>query len=841
MLDTLYTIFIAPIEILLSVLFSFTAEIHHSKNVQIILLSLMVSILLIPIYNLFDHWQSKDRVVERAMQPKLEMLKRSFKGQERFAMLKTVYHQFGYHPIYGVRNSLGFLLQIPFFIAAYQYLSLNPALQGVASGPFKNLSAPDGLIHIGDLTLNLLPILMTVINLVSGYIYTRGLMRKDKVQMVLIALVFLVLLYNSPAALVLYWTFNNVFSLVKNLIHRIKSPAKKVERFMAYQHSLPYLATILFLTIAFFYFPSQLVASDPAVFEIENRGWMLIGSYYNALIIGLYLFFVVKYFCYRLTPLIDIAIFILAIFALLTTIYNIYDAGALDHFAFADLAGSLGEIQYRILVDIGIVIAIIALYILVARRFKQMIVGISIAVFLAFSTVTAYSIPEVQSEKTDASGRHYNQFIPRYFTEITTFSTNKKNIFVLMLDGFTNPLFGEIMALDPSLEADFSGFTWYSNTLATGGNTFMGAPAIYGGHRLTPYAINERKDAIKSLESELNQGYRPLLDALGKADYTVDLINAQHASCQEIKAFAPSVRNCTQYAESEDDLNEYFLKAHVDKLPLEIADKAGVNNQTSYLPSIGLFYSTFYSLREFIYDEGTWLSIFNNTASINVPYGYYAFLTSYMDQLRFTETTAPTFKYMNSGFTHANWHFADNSCRLQVVGARYTEGNLDKVNQNQLYTTYCALKEVQKLVQQLKAHNAWDNTMLIFVSDHGFKGDVRLAEAFAGEDGAINFNNYPGRPESFLLVKDFNQNGPLAESRDLMSPADVPSIICQDMGSCNQIQPDPRMNPDPNRKLIYTMGPAHPDRHDKNSYKIDDIWEVTGDMYQRQNWQQLSQ
>lgn len=40
------------------------------------------------------------------------------------------------------------------------------------------------------------------------------------------ALLFLVLLYNSPAGLVLYWTLNNVFSLLKNIYYKIKSPRK---------------------------------------------------------------------------------------------------------------------------------------------------------------------------------------------------------------------------------------------------------------------------------------------------------------------------------------------------------------------------------------------------------------------------------------------------------------------------------------------------------------------------------------------------------------------------------------------------------------------------------------
>jgi hypothetical protein len=63
---------------------------------------------------------------------------------------------------------------------------------------------------------------MTLINCISGAIYTKGLAVKDKVQIYGTALIFLVLLYNSPSGLVLYWTLNNVFSLVKNILAKIK-------------------------------------------------------------------------------------------------------------------------------------------------------------------------------------------------------------------------------------------------------------------------------------------------------------------------------------------------------------------------------------------------------------------------------------------------------------------------------------------------------------------------------------------------------------------------------------------------------------------------------------------
>ncbi|MDR0526671.1 MAG: hypothetical protein LBG79_02460 [Spirochaetaceae bacterium] len=68
---------------------------------------------------------------------------------------------------------------------------------------------------------------MTAINIASGAVYTRGLQVKDKLQLYGMALVFLVLLYNSPAGLVFYWTLNNVFSLVKNIYFKIRFPGKR--------------------------------------------------------------------------------------------------------------------------------------------------------------------------------------------------------------------------------------------------------------------------------------------------------------------------------------------------------------------------------------------------------------------------------------------------------------------------------------------------------------------------------------------------------------------------------------------------------------------------------------
>ena len=60
------------------------------------------------------------------------------------------------------------------------------------------------------------------------------------------AAIFLVVLYNSPAGLVLYWTFNNIFSLVKNIFYKLKNPLKSFWIFSC-TACIPVLIYILFI------------------------------------------------------------------------------------------------------------------------------------------------------------------------------------------------------------------------------------------------------------------------------------------------------------------------------------------------------------------------------------------------------------------------------------------------------------------------------------------------------------------------------------------------------------------------------------------------------------------
>ena len=226
MFSALYTIIISPLEHIIEFIYSLFFFVAKNPGLAIIGVSVGVTLFCLPLYAVAEKWQQRERDIQQKLKPKVDKIKKVFKGDEQYMILSTYYRQNNYHPIYALRSSFGLLIQIPFFIAAYNFLSHLQSLNGVSFLFIKDLGTPDGLIKIGNFSINFLPILMTLINCIAGAVYTKGLPVKEKLQLYGMALVFLVLLYTSPAGLVLYWTMNNVFSLVKNIYYKTKNPLK---------------------------------------------------------------------------------------------------------------------------------------------------------------------------------------------------------------------------------------------------------------------------------------------------------------------------------------------------------------------------------------------------------------------------------------------------------------------------------------------------------------------------------------------------------------------------------------------------------------------------------------
>jgi len=244
----LYNLLILPIESLIEFIFCFVYKKFSAFGVAgcIVAVSLAVNFLALPLYNMADALQLKERNIQLKMEKWIKHIKKTFKGDEQFMMLNTYYRQNDYHPLYALRSALSILIEIPFFIAAYHFLSNCSLLNGKSILFLRDLGSPDALFTIGSFSVNVLPIFMTLVNVVSSAIYTKGAPFREKVQVYVLALIFLVLLYDSPSGLVFYWILNNTFSLAKNVVLKMKKPGLVVYGFISA------MMVALSLFIAFF-------------------------------------------------------------------------------------------------------------------------------------------------------------------------------------------------------------------------------------------------------------------------------------------------------------------------------------------------------------------------------------------------------------------------------------------------------------------------------------------------------------------------------------------------------------------------------------------------------------
>ncbi|MCZ9982749.1 YidC/Oxa1 family membrane protein insertase [Brachyspira hyodysenteriae] len=217
--DILYSLTIYPIEFILETIFYyFKVETQSSYTVSVILVSLIINILSLPLYNIAEKWQQKERDMQAKMKPMINNIKAVYKGDQAYLLIRTCQRINGYKTIYAFRGVLGLLIQIPFFLAGYNFFT---SLTGAETESFfliKSLGDPDKIIHIGNYYINLLPFIMTAFSLASTFIYSKKLTFKESIPIFLMSLFFLVFLYSSPAILLLYWTINCAFSFFKNIV-----------------------------------------------------------------------------------------------------------------------------------------------------------------------------------------------------------------------------------------------------------------------------------------------------------------------------------------------------------------------------------------------------------------------------------------------------------------------------------------------------------------------------------------------------------------------------------------------------------------------------------------------
>jgi len=558
-LTILYTLIIKPLELFFEVVFAIANRIVSNPGWAIVILSLVVNFLVLPLYKRADEVQHKQRELEKEMNPVVSHIRKTFKGDERMMMLQTYYRENNYSPIYVLRGSVSILLQIPFFMAAYRFLSGLKLLKGVSFGPIENLGTPDGMLVIGAISINVLPVLMTLINFISGYIYTKGMPLKNKLQLYLMAIVFLIFLYDSPSGLAFYWTLNNVFSLVKNIFYRFKRPGfalaclsgvsgAGIILFVNTLYNSPYPARQIKLSILGalliipfmvmmirgkkgiqFKFPNRIQYSS------HNKRIFILSGIFMIVLLGLLIpSSVIKtspsefidIISYR-TPnyyvvtaaLIAAGVFLVwgGIFFALSrpqgravisfVWWAMCPAAAVTYLFFGKGLGNLSTdliyddaftfSGYSQIVNIAAVFLSVSAFVLLFVFFGKIAETLAFALAAAALCMSIYNMNIIQKTFDSISMDSDSELasIP--------LSRTGQNVMVIMLDrapGYFLPVIFEEL---PEVAAQFDGFTYYPNTLSFGSHTKFAAPALFGGYEYTPEAICE--NSSKTLVEKHNE------------------------------------------------------------------------------------------------------------------------------------------------------------------------------------------------------------------------------------------------------------------------------------------------------------------------------------------------
>ena len=157
--------------------------------------------------------------------PKIKEIQQKYRNDPKKmnAEMAELYKTYGANPASGC---LPLLLQIPIFIAFYGVLISFIELSGQSFLWIRDLTKPDTILYIKAFegliilptSINLLPIIMTVLSIIQTAISSAKVQTEQTITMWLIPIIFMFIFWNLPSALVLYWTVQNLLSLIEQYI-----------------------------------------------------------------------------------------------------------------------------------------------------------------------------------------------------------------------------------------------------------------------------------------------------------------------------------------------------------------------------------------------------------------------------------------------------------------------------------------------------------------------------------------------------------------------------------------------------------------------------------------------
>lgn len=191
-------------------------------GIAILILTVLIKLLLFPVAN--KSYRSMARM--KALKPKLDRLKEEY-ADDKMKFAQAQMELFKTEKVNPMAGCLPMLAQIPVFFALYKVLFISIEMRHAPFfGWIRDLSAPDptsfinlfGLLPFeapGFLQIGIWPIVMGLSMLLQQRLNPTPQDPVQEKMFMFMPLIFTVMLANFPAGLVIYWTWNNLLSILQ--------------------------------------------------------------------------------------------------------------------------------------------------------------------------------------------------------------------------------------------------------------------------------------------------------------------------------------------------------------------------------------------------------------------------------------------------------------------------------------------------------------------------------------------------------------------------------------------------------------------------------------------------
>jgi YidC/Oxa1 family membrane protein insertase len=198
----------------------------HDYGLAILALTTIIKLTLWPIQNRANRSMRQ----MAALSPKMQELREKYKDDptRMNQEVMKLYKQYGINPVGGC---LPMMIQIPIFFGLFKMLGQAVELRNAKFLWVKDLSQPDTVAHLPVLgwPINIIPLCMAATQIWLMAMTPKTGDQTQRRVMMLTPLIFLFICYNFAAALALYYTAQNIFSILQFYQNK-RQPMPKLEK-----------------------------------------------------------------------------------------------------------------------------------------------------------------------------------------------------------------------------------------------------------------------------------------------------------------------------------------------------------------------------------------------------------------------------------------------------------------------------------------------------------------------------------------------------------------------------------------------------------------------------------